>query len=209
MIIKIDPKNPSHRDIMKASEIIKKGGTVIFPTETLYGLGGIITDEKVIKRIFKIKSRSSVKPLPVMISNLENLHLVAYEIPKEGEILAKKYWPGPLTLILKKSPSISSVITCGGPSAGIRIPANPVALKLLEAVGVPMAVTSANISGEENILTIEEIIDCFKNEVDVIIDGGPISYGIASTVVDLTGEKPVILREGKIQKEEIFKEVNL
>ena len=204
MIIKIDPKNPSSHKLKKAASVLKNGGLVIFPTETLYGLAGKVSDEEALKKIYNIKERSLRKALPVMVSHISKIPEVAEEFPEKGRILANKYWPGPLTLILTSSPSISPLITGGRKSVGVRIPANRIALELLEITGEPLAVTSANISEKDNIFEINEIIRNFEKKVDAIIDGGPLHFCIPSTIVDITGNSPVILREGKIPSREIF-----
>jgi len=204
MLIKIDPENPSEKDIKNVAATVKKGGVVIFPTETLYGLGGKASDEEVLKKIYHIKRRSPMKPLPVMISNISEVHGIISHFPERAKLLADRYWPGPLTLVMKSSPTVSPLITCGKDTVGIRIPANRIALDLLKAVGEPLAVTSANISREEDILTIDEIISYFEKEVDIIVDGGSLTFGVSSTVVDITPASPVILREGKISSGEIL-----
>ena len=207
MIIKIEQNENSIKEsLVEVANIIKSGGVVIFPTETLYGLGGKVRDLNVIKRIYKIKERSPLKPLPVMVHDIKQIYELTGYIPPYARLLAEKYWPGPLTLVLKCS-SLPSLATCGKDSAGIRIPDYKIALDLLKYTGEPLAVTSANISGEDNLLTIDEIISTFKDKVDVILDAGEITYGIPSTVVDATGEDLKILREGKIPSEEIFRVV--
>jgi len=204
MVIKIDPENPSEKDIKNVAVALKNGGVVVFPTETLYGLGAKASDEEVLKKIYHIKRRSARKPLPVMISDIWEVKKIAPALPEMAKILAERYWPGPLTLVMKSSPSVSSLITCGRDTVGIRIPANRIALDLLKAVEEPVAVTSANISREEDILTIDEIISYFEKEVDIIVDGGPLTFGVPSTVLDITSDSPVILREGKIPSGEIL-----
>jgi L-threonylcarbamoyladenylate synthase len=207
MIIKIeDNENSIKESLIKVANIIKSGGVVIFPTETLYGLGGKVRDEAVLKRIYKIKERSPLKPLPVMVHDIKQIYELSCHFPPSARLLAERYWPGPLTLILKCS-SLPSLATCGKDSAGIRIPDYKIALDLLKYTGEPLAVTSANMSEGENLLTIEEIISAFKDKVDVILDAGEITYGVPSTIVDVTGEELKILREGKIPSEEIFKVV--
>ena len=205
MIIKIEQnKNSIKESLVEVANIIKSGGVVIFPTETLYGLGGKVRDLTVIKRIYKIKERSPLKPLPVMVHDIKEIYELSGYVPTYARLLAEKYWPGPLTLVLKCHPSPA---TCGKDSVAIRIPDYKIALDLLKYTGEPLAVTSANLSGEENLFTIDEIISAFEDKVDVILDAGEITYGVPSTIVDVTGEKVNILREGKIPSEEIFRVV--
>ena len=203
MIIKIDQKNPGIKDIEEVALTLQNGGLVIFPTETLYGLACLASNEKALKKIFSVKNRAPVKPLPVMVSSISEISGLVSEFPEKGKILAKRFWPGPLTLIMKSSPSLSPIITSGGNTVGIRIPDHQFTLRLLKQVGEPMAVTSANISEEENILLISDIIRHFEKKVDIIVDGGPLNYGIQSTVVDITKDNPVVLRKGKISEQEI------
>jgi len=204
MIIKIDPLNPNMELIVKSAEIVKSGGIVIFPTETLYGLGGLASSEKVLQKIYDIKKRSLNKPLPVMVPHISCVSPLVEEFPERAKKLAKNYWPGPLTLVMKSAESLSNLITMGKGKVGIRIPDHNIALELLKCTGEPLAVTSANISGEDNLLSIEEIITVFEDMADIIIDAGPLKYGSPSTVVDMSENPPVILRHGKISTEEIL-----
>ncbi len=207
MIIKIEQNDDSIKEsLVEVANIIKSGGVVIFPTETLYGLGGKVRDLTVIKRIYKIKERSPLKPLPVMVHNIKEIYELSGYVPPYARLLAENYWPGPLTLVLKNK-NISTLVTCGKDSVAFRIPDYRIALDLLKYTEEPLAVTSANLSGEENLFTIDEIISAFEDKVDVILDAGEITYGVPSTIVDCTGEKVKILREGKIPSEEIFRVV--
>jgi L-threonylcarbamoyladenylate synthase len=140
-----------------------------------------------------------------MVPDISGVSGLVEEFPEMAKKLAQKYWPGPLTLVMKSSKRLSPLITMGKNKVGIRIPDHNIALELLKYTGEPLAVTSANISGEDNLLSIEEIITTFEDIADIIIDAGPLRYGSPSTVVDLSVEPPVILREGNIPSENIFK----
>lgn len=192
-------------EIKHAAQIIKNSGTVVFPTETVYGLGGNAFDEKAIDKIFKIKKRNYNKPISGLVNNIEMLKSVTSNISKEEYLIIKKLMPGPITLIMKKNPNIPNILTSNTDTIGIRIPANDIALKLIEYSEVPIATSSANISGKNNNIYFDEIKTELKNKVDSYINGGKPSIGIASTVVKIENGEPIILREGKISKEYIRK----
>jgi L-threonylcarbamoyladenylate synthase len=181
------------KSLKKAIEILKSGGVVIFPTETVYGIGALADKEEAIKRIFKIKNRPEDKPLQILIANLEQAKDLAQEIKGKSEELAKKYWPGPLTLVLKKKSSVSDLITASKETVGLRMPAQDWLLKLISKVG-PLAASSANLSGETDPSSALEV----TIEADLLLDGGKCKLGQASTVVDVSVDPPLILREGRI-----------
>lgn len=165
--------------------MLKTGGVIIFPTETVYGIGALASDEKAIKRIYKIKKRSSDKPLQVLIADPRQVETLALDISAKARELMKKYWPGPLTLVFKAA---------SGNSVGIRMPKHDWLLKLIKETG-PLAASSANLSGEPEPVSAQEV----KIEADLLIDGGKCKLGEASTVVDVSTDPPLILREGKIK----------
>lgn len=186
-----------------AGQILRDGGIVAFPTDTVYGLGAVFTDEAAVQKLFEAKGRDEGKPLSILAGSIEQARLLAAEIPEQAERLMQKFWPGPLTLILKKRPEISDRITAGGDTVGIRMPDFPPALQLLEAAGAPLAAPSANLSGKRSAVTAGDVLEDLDGRIDLLLDGGTCPVGVSSTVVDLTGEAPLVLREGVISKKMI------
>ncbi len=195
--------------IEEASSIIKNGGLVAFQTETVYGIGANALDPNAVKKIFKAKGRPQDNPVIVHVCNMTQLNTVAVDIPECVNTLKDVFWPGPLTLVLKKSNLVPDEITAGLQSVAVRIPQSEVALSLIEKSGVPIAAPSANISGKPSPTTLEHVISDMTGRVDAIIEGGSCEVGIESTVLDLTNEKPVILRLGKITREDIEKALDV
>lgn len=184
-----------------AVDIVNNGGTVAFPTDTVYGLAVSPLNQEYIERIFVVKGRNSSRAIAVLIGDISQLDRIA-ESPGELALrLAGQFWPGPLTLIVPRNPELPHTLATT-PTIGVRIPDHPVALKLLRMAG-PLAVTSANISGQENTNTAQEVLDQLAGRIHLIIDGGRTPGGIPSTVVDCTKPKPVILRPGPISMAEI------
>lgn len=186
---------------IEAAKILQQGGLVAFPTETVYGLGGNALDPEAAKKIYAAKGRPSDNPLIVHIAKKENLSELAKEVPERAWILAKHFWPGPLTMILPKSDKVPFGTTGGLDTVAVRMPNHPVALRLIEEAGVFIAAPSANISGKPSGTMAEHVIEDFDGRIDMILDGGMVKVGIESTVIDLTEKIPVILRPGCITKE--------
>ena len=184
--------------IKKAAEIIKRGGLVAFPTETVYGLGANGLDENAVPKIYEAKGRPSDNPLILHISKLDEIEHIVKEIPKSALILAEEFWPGPLTMVFKKSERIPYRTTGGLESVAIRMPSNKIARELIKAAGVPIAAPSANSSGRPSPTKAAHVIYDLDGKIDMVIDGGEVDIGIESTIVDVTGEVPVILRPGFI-----------
>lgn len=197
-IVKIDRDNPDISLIDAAAEIIRIGGLVAFPTETVYGIGANSLNSEAVKKIFIAKGRPQDNPLILHIANIEEIYKLAREVPKKAELLMKKFWPGPLTLIFKKADLVPLVNTAGMDTVAIRMPSNRIAHLLIERAGVPISAPSANISGKPSPTDAEHVIQDLNNRIDVIIDGGKCDVGVESTVLDITGEMPVILRPGAI-----------
>ena len=197
--------NQINKTIQKAARIIKKGGLVAFPTETVYGLGANALDKKAVRKIFEAKGRPLDNPVIVHIANFEDLTKLVRKIPKEAEILAKKFWPGPLTFILFKKKIIPDEVTAGTKTVAIRMPKNKIALKLIKAAGVPIAAPSANLAGKPSPTKAEHVFEDLGDKIDLILDGGPTKIGVESTVLDLTVKPPQILRPGGISFEELKK----
>lgn len=194
----------SKQVLLKAAEIIKNGGLVAFPTETVYGLGASALNARAVVRIFEVKNRPSFDPLIVHIQKREDLFRLCKAIDRRVELLIERFWPGPLTLVLFKTEIIPEVVCAGLESVAIRMPANKIALKLIEESGVPIAAPSANPFGYLSPTTAEHVREQIGDKIDFIIDGGKTEIGIESTVLDLTGE-PTILRPGALPVEEIEK----
>jgi L-threonylcarbamoyladenylate synthase len=203
IILKIDPNNIDLNKIKLAARIIKNGGLVAFPTETVYGLGANALDEEAVQKIFKAKNRPIDNPVIVHIANMDDLYMLTEVIPDEALKLASKFWPGPLTLLLKKSELVPDITTAGLDTVAIRMPNHPIALELIKESEVPIAAPSANLSGKPSPTTAEHVIRDLNGKIDMIIDGGEVTFGVESTVLDLTSEPPCILRPGPITIEEI------
>lgn len=188
-------------NILAASRIVIKGGLVVYPTETVYGLGCDPFNVEAVKRVFKVKGKRR-KPLPVLASSLNHIERIAY-MSQDGKKIAEKFWPGSLTLIFPKKPVLPDVVTCNIDTVGVRIPKHKIALQLISLSNGLLIGTSANKTGEEPPRTVHEAAQKLKEEVDVFLDGGPTSLGRPSTVADFTSKKPRILREGPVSLEEI------
>ncbi|MFH0764755.1 MAG: L-threonylcarbamoyladenylate synthase [Candidatus Omnitrophota bacterium] len=203
LVFKIGPgglDGPGKRAISKAAEVIKKGGLVAFPTETVYGLGANAEDDLAVARLYKVKKRPRTKPFAAQISDISAIKGVwGCELTEEASALAGKFWPGALTIILKSGK---------GEKIGFRMPKHKIALSLIREAGVPVYVPSANLSGTRPPVTAEDVLKELDGKIDIVIDGGPADVGVESTVVDLTVRPAKILREGAIKKDEIFKELN-
>lgn len=191
--------------IKEASDIIKKGGLVLFPTETVYGIGANGLDEEAVKNIFRAKGRKQDNPLILHISNMDMLIKIAQNISELEYKLMNEFWPGPFTLILNRTKIVPDVVTSGLDTVGIRMPSGEIAKKLIEYAKVPIAAPSANISGRPSGTNVEDIFEELEDKVDYIIDGGQCKIGVESTVVRVIDGVPHILRPGKITANEIKK----
>ncbi|MCS7314536.1 MAG: L-threonylcarbamoyladenylate synthase [Bryobacterales bacterium] len=190
------------RDIERAAELIRAGGLVAFPTETVYGLGANALDRAAVRRIFQVKGRPVTSPLIVHVDSPEMARRLAREWPPEAERLAQRFWPGPLTLVLPKAACIPAEVTAGLDTVGLRMPAHPVALELIRTAGVPIAAPSANRFTELSPTTAEHVRRALGDSVDMILDGGPTQVGLESTVLWLAGP-PRLLRPGMILRRQI------
>ncbi len=191
------------------SSTIKKGGLCVFPTETVYGIGADATNDDAIKKIFLAKGRPSDNPLIVHLASKDDLVQCVSEIPALAHPLMDHFWPGPLTLVFKKKSSISYLATGGLETVGIRIPSSIIAKHVIEAAGVPLCAPSANISGRPSATLFTHVLEDFKDKVDLLIDGGKVTIGLESTVLDITTPIPVLLRPGAITKTMIEHVLNL
>ena len=192
----------SHDAIQQALDVLKKGGLVAFPTDTVYGVGALAFDGKAVESIYAAKDRPIEKAIPVLIGDEDDLEKVGMDIPAVAHRLASRFWPGPLTVLVPKKPTLPESISATE-AVGVRIPDHEVARALLRAAG-PMAVTSANISGQPSPSTAEEVFAQLNGRIPLIIDGGRTPGGVPSTLVDCTGEKIKILREGPISLEDLL-----
>ena len=204
MYINLEEKT-NWKELKKAAQLIKQGGIAIFPTETVYGIGANGLDESAIKKLYQIKQRPLSKPISLLVNSIDMINSITENITKEEYSLIKKFMPGPLTIILKKKKIIPDILTANSDTVGIRMPENEISLKLIEYAGVPIATSSANISGQESNTKVNENLKELKEKVDVFIDGGESKISIASTVVQIVNGSPKILREGIITEKEIQK----
>lgn len=200
-VIKIDAGNIDLRAVGEAGQILKDGGLVAFPTETVYGLGGDALNPDSSKKIYAAKGRPSDNPLIVHISNMEALKPIVKEIPEDAVRLAEKFWPGPLTMIFNKTDMVPLETTGGLNTVAVRMPSNPIARALIDAEGGYIAAPSANLSGRPSPTVAKFVIEDMDGRIDMIIDGGSSDVGLESTIVDFTEGKPIILRPGYITRE--------
>lgn len=204
-ILKINPKSPEQSRIEIAAQVLRKGGTVAFPTETVYGLGADALDPKAVAKIFMAKGRPSDNPLIVHISDIRQVDRLVKNIPERAIKLMELFWPGPLTIVFKKADIIPDIISAGLDTVAIRFPSHPVAQALIQAAGIPIAAPSANTSGKPSPTVAQHVINDLLGKIDMIIEGGPARVGLESTVVDLTEETPALLRPGGVTYEQLKK----
>ena len=188
-------------ELEKACQILKQGGLVAFPTETVYGLGGDALSQDAAKKIYTAKGRPSDNPLIVHIADMKSLYDVAQNISRKALDLAEAYWPGPMTMIFQKTDKVPLSTTGGLNTVAVRMPSHPIAKELIRQSGVYVAAPSANTSGRPSPTRAEHVVEDLQGKIDMIIDGGHVGIGLESTIVDMTGETPVILRPGYITKE--------
>lgn len=187
----------------EAAEVLRAGRLVAFPTETVYGLGANALDESAVRRIYEAKGRPAINPVIVHVASTDDARALATEWTADAEALARAFWPGPLTLVVRKTTRIPGIVTAGGDTVGLRVPAHPVALALLREAAVPVAAPSANRSNQVSPTTAAHVRHGLGDRVDLIIDGGATHVGIESTVVDVTGPVAQVLRPGMISREAI------
>lgn len=199
----IQMPQPTDEELQQAAEAIRRGELVAFPTETVYGLGANALDPDAVRRIFVMKRRPWASPLIVHVADEAMGRALSAEWPAMARSLARQFWPGPLTLVVKKASIVPDVVTANLDSVGIRVPAHPIALELIRRAGVPIAAPSANPFSELSPTTADHVREAFGNKVELILDGGPTSVGIESTVVSLHRRPPVLLRPGMITREQI------
>lgn len=211
-IVKIDVNKIDNSLIKECANILNSGGTVAFPTETVYGLGANALDPNAVKKIFEAKGRPSDNPLIVHITKIEDIFPLVESIPQKVYPVIEKFWPGPLTLIFEKSDIVPHEISAGLSTVAVRMPSHPIAVKLIDEAGIPIAAPSANLSGKPSPTKAEHVIEDLSGKVDAIVAGGNSNVGVESTVLDMSGDIPMILRPGGVTKEmleEILGEVSI
>lgn len=209
LISKIDIDNIDMEEIKKQAQILKSGETVIFPTETVYGLGANALDEDAVSKIYEAKGRPSDNPLIVHISDTEQIYDLVEEVTNEAKIVMEKFWPGPITIILNKKDIIPNRTSGGLNTVAIRMPSNKIANVLIREAQLPIAAPSANISGKPSPTKASHVYEQMNHRVSGIILGNDCVYGLESTVLDLTGDIPTILRPGSVTKEQLEKELGI
>lgn len=200
-VVSVDPNAPDPSVVARAAAILRRGGLVAIPTETVYGLAANAFDADAVGRIYVAKGRPSFNPVIVHLADASELPRVAIEVPDLARDLAGRFWPGPLTLVLRRHPSIPDAVTGGSDTVGIRVPDHAVARAVIRAAGVPLAAPSANPFMRVSPTTAQHVEDQLGDRVELVLDAGPASVGIESTVVDLTTDPPRLLRPGGISRE--------
>jgi L-threonylcarbamoyladenylate synthase len=198
LLIPIDPLNPAEKDLAEALTVLKSGGVIAFPTETFYGLGADAENEKAVEKVYVIKGRTFTKPLPLIIGDPSHLDRYVKRIPETARILIADFWPGALTLVFEASAFVLPRLTGGTGKIGIRLSSHPIASRLSEMLSRPVTATSANLSGEKECSSIDDMGTPLKERVDAVVDGGQTPGGLGSTIIDVTTDPPALLREGAI-----------
>jgi L-threonylcarbamoyladenylate synthase len=197
-ILSVDPEFPDPDAITRAASLIRTGGLVVFPTRSFYGIGAPALNAEAVGRVFQVKQRDPEKPLLILIASLTDLNALVQSIPETATRLIKAFWPGSLTLVFEATDSLPPNLTGYTKKIGIRLAGHPVASSLTKAVGAPITGTSANLSGHAACSAVADLEPHFRDQVDLILDAGTLGSGEASTVVDVTSDAPMILREGAI-----------
>ena len=197
------PSSEIQQQIETGISILRQGGIVAFPTDTVYGLGACASLPEAVARVYQVKERPLNMPLPLLLADISQITQAAESVPSIAWSLIHNFLPGALTIVLRKSDSVPDIISAGASTVGIRIPAHPIPVALAKGLGTPIVGTSANLSGRPSPLTADEVHSQLGDKIDLIINGGRCSGGKESTIVDVTGETPIILREGAISKEEL------
>lgn len=205
MVIKIRNNRLGELELKQVLEVLNNNGVIVYPTETFYGLGGLATSETSLKRIYSLKGRNWAQPLPFIASDLDMVDMFVQEMPEEALVLAEKFWPGPLTLVLKARPKKLPILALGpGETIAVRVPPLEWLQGLVRAAGQLLVSTSANLSGQPPLSNFNAVYELFGQHVDVLIDGGNTPGGFPSTILDLTVSPPKCLREGVIPFDEVL-----
>ena len=203
-IRKVNGANPNTGIITEAAHIIRHGGVVVFPTRSLYGLGVDAFNARAVNRIFHIKKRPTSKPILVLIEDKDELHRLAATVPPAATAIMKRFWPGRVSIVFQAKEGLSADLTAGTKKIGIRLPGHNIASALVKASDGPITGTSANISGNAGCFQIDDLDEKIADRVDLILDAGPLKGGAGSTVVDVTGDTPLVLRQGELSQKDIF-----
>jgi L-threonylcarbamoyladenylate synthase len=202
-VLEVDPLNPDRSAIRRAAQVLRAGGLVAFPTETVYGLGADATSEAAVRGIFEAKGRPASDPLIVHVADADDLASVAGKVPKLAAKLGERFWPGPLTLVVPRGEAIPAIVSSGRDTVAVRVPRHPVALALIRQAGVPIAAPSANLFSRPSPTRAAHVLEDLDGRIDMILDGGPAAVGVESTVLDLTVDPPQVLRPGGTGLEEL------
>ncbi|MBR4393328.1 MAG: threonylcarbamoyl-AMP synthase [Oscillospiraceae bacterium] len=192
-----------HEEIEEAAAVLREDGLVAVPTETVYGLAGNGLSETAITRIYEVKGRPQVKPLSLMVADAGAMEQYCEEVPHAAKVLAEKFWPGPLTIVLKAQPKLPGILLAGGTTVGLRCPDHTLTQALLRTAGIPLAAPSANPSGKESPKTAQKVYEYFSGSIEAILDGGTCGLGKESTIIDLSGKPFRILRQGALPRETV------
>jgi L-threonylcarbamoyladenylate synthase len=195
----VAPAN-SPDSILLAAEILNAGGLVAFPTDTVYGVAAHGLQPEAIRRLYQAKQRSYSNPIALLVADAGDLRRVARDVPDSAWLLAERFWPGALTLVVPRADDLPTILTAGGDSVAVRMPDHPIALGVIEAAGAPLATTSANLSGSPDPITAGDVLRDLGGRIDLVLDGGACPGGIPSTVLDLTTKPAVIRRQGPIDR---------
>jgi L-threonylcarbamoyladenylate synthase len=196
IMLKVDAQQPDAKKIQAAADIIRKGGLVAFPTETVYGLGADALNLDAVLKLFEAKKRPLDNPPIIHVANKGDVYKLAEQVPPKADKLMKTFWPGPLTLVFRRSPTVPDVTVAGLSTVAVRMPQHPVALALIRESRCPIAAPSANLAGKPSPTSAKHVFEDLNGRIDVILDGGPTRIGVESTVLDLSVEPPVVLRPG-------------
>jgi L-threonylcarbamoyladenylate synthase len=202
-VLKVTAEAPKAEVICRAAEVLHHGGLVAFPTETVYGLGANALDPAAVARIFTAKGRPAHNPLIVHVADEPQARQIAGDWPQAAALLAQRFWPGPLTLVVKRGEMVPDIVTAAGPTVAVRVPVHPVALALIKEAGFPIAAPSANRSSKVSPTRAAHVLRGLKGRIDLVLDGGPTPGGIESTVVDVTVSPPRLLRPGPIGPDDL------
>jgi len=207
-ILKPDADNSEKKVLSRAAEILAGGGIIAYPTETFYGLGADATNEKAIEKIFAVKGRDLKNPISLIIGKPDDIYPLVKNVPETAKILMAAFWPGALTIVFQASDKISPLLTAGSGKIGLRISSHPIALKIVQKLKKPLTATSANLSGTPECSLASEVIKQIGDKIDAILDWGETQGSKASTIIDVTCDPPVILREGVISRQAIEECIN-
>jgi L-threonylcarbamoyladenylate synthase len=196
-------------NMVSAAEIIKTGGLVAVPTETVYGLAASGLNGEAVQKIYDVKGRPETKPISLLVSGIADAEKFCRDVPEAAYLLAEKFWPGPLTMILFRKDNIPDIVTAGTATVGVRCPDHPKTLELLRLAGVPLAAPSANMSGEASPKNIADVLKVFDGKIEGAVDGGDCTIGIESTIVDMTVNPPKILRQGGLPRQALEDALNM